>query len=130
MYCEYSTKLEVDENGRNYLNCTIINDICPYIRYCPTIRNIKNIDNYKDCKNYKEQERLLIMADNKNSVRFEKNGRLYVDLNNDEVVIVKNPYDYTPKSVELIKVKEEYFVKGFEPKPIKPMDKKNEEKRN
>ena len=54
----------------------------------------------------------------KGNVRFVKNGYLYVDVD-DFVVKIKNPYDYEPKNVDIIKVEGEYYIKGFAPNRIK-----------
>ena len=51
----------------------------------------------------------------KGNVRFVKNGYLYVDVD-DFVVKIKNPYDYEPNFVELVKYCGEYYIKNFVPK--------------
>lgn len=51
----------------------------------------------------------------KGNVRFIKNGFLYVDVN-DFVIKIKNPYDYEPNFVELVKYCGEYYIKNFVPK--------------
>ena len=55
------------------------------------------------------------MPKGKNKVRFELRGILYVDI--DEFTYeIKNPYDYVPQFVEVVKVENKYYIKGFEPK--------------
>lgn len=51
-----------------------------------------------------------------NKVRFEKDGNLYVEYKN-TVLIFKNPFDYVPDGVELVRVENELYIKGCEPKP-------------
>ena len=55
-------------------------------------------------------------------VLFESRGLLYVEYN-DNVFKFQNPFDYTPKSVDLVRVDNELYIKGFEPKPKKQEDK-------
>lgn len=52
------------------------------------------------------------------NIKFIKNEFLYVDIDGNTVKI-KNPYDYEPKNVEVIKVNGEYYIKGFVPKKNK-----------
>ena len=53
-----------------------------------------------------------------NKVKFEMRGVLYVDMG-DFVQEFKNPYDYVPEFVELVKVDGEQYIKGFAPKKKK-----------
>ena len=55
------------------------------------------------------------MSSNKNIVRFESKGKLYVEYNG-RVVKINNPYDYTPDGVEIVEVDGQIYIKGFEPK--------------
>ena len=43
-------------------------------------------------------------------VSYEKHGYLYVEVEN-QIVVVKNPYDYTPTFVLLEKANEDWAVK-------------------
>ena len=103
MNCKYSYTIKADSYGRHYLYCNIDNSICPYIRYCTTIKDIKNTDRYRCDKKEKEM---------KNNVRFEKGGYLYIDLNDElgQVIKLKNPYESIPTNVELLVIKDEYFI--------------------
>lgn len=48
-------------------------------------------------------------------VRFESKGKLYVEYN-DRVIKIANPFDYVPEAIELVRVENELYIKGFEPK--------------
>lgn len=64
-------------------------------------------------------------------VRFEKGGKLYVEMD-DMVVVVDNVYEYTPETVDIKEVDGIYYIDGFEPKKnkkkIKSVNKKNSDK--
>ena len=68
-----------------------------------------------------------MMPTNSNKVRFIKNNKLFVEVN-DFVVEIANPFDYEPEYVALVNVDGEYFVKGYEPqKTIAKSYKKDKE---
>ena len=60
----------------------------------------------------------LTLKTNEYKVRFCIRNTLFVEIDNGVIEIV-NPYDYNPKTVELVKVLGTYYVKGFEPKKKK-----------
>lgn len=59
------------------------------------------------------------MSNGQYKVLFEKRGLLYVELDSNTVIQVKNQLQTVPQSVNLIKIKDEYYIKGFEPKKSK-----------
>lgn len=60
-------------------------------------------------------------------VLFESKGLLYVEYN-DNVFKFANPFDEVPKSVELVRVENELYIKGYEPKVEPKVEKKEEVK--
>lgn len=74
------------------------------MRKCSQKREWIPLDSMNECK--------LRSDILKGNVRFIKNGYLYVDVDN-FVVKIKNPYDYEPKNVEIVKRYGQYYVKGF-----------------
>lgn len=119
MNCKYSIKEEENENGRHYLTCTVTNERCHAIRYCSKVRDIINTDNFeKYCNIYKNKGDALYMKEGKNKVVLEKNGMLYVQVDEKTVQKIKNPFDYIPKGVDAIKSKTtgKYYIKGYFPK--------------
>ncbi|MDD4804718.1 MAG: hypothetical protein PHN69_06165 [Candidatus Pacebacteria bacterium] len=64
-----------------------------------------------------KDKKVIKIPNNANRVRFEKRNQLYVEYKN-MVVTVQNPYDYVPEFVYLVKIKEDFYIKGFEPKKI------------
>lgn len=116
--CKYSYK-GLDSN---YLYCNISHSICPLVRYCSDVDSVISIDNYNiSCKYYKNEEEKFLQKEGNNKVRFIKSGLLYTELNDqiNQIVKVENPYDYEPKYIDLIKVNNNYYVKGFEPQEPK-----------
>lgn len=62
------------------------------------------------------------MSNGQYKVLFEKRGLLYVELDSNTVIKLKNQLQTVPQSVDLIKVKDEYYIKGFEPNTIKDIE--------
>ena len=60
-------------------------------------------------------------------VLFESKGLLYVEYNNNVFKFV-NPFDEVPSGVELVRVKNELYIKGCEPKVESKVEKKKEVK--
>lgn len=126
MNCKYATYSDdLDSVGRQYLYCRIMKDTCPLVRYCDKVNKLINNDFYENCRYY-------IMENGKvkkgfSRVRFEKHGKLYVEVEN-TVVTFDNPYDEVPKEVEIIKVNNTYYIKGTEPKEVKKSQPKKKEK--
>lgn len=112
MNCKYSYYKSANCNCIKMLACDLINDLCPHAR---KIENQwTNSSSYKSCKEYG-------MSKNGNRVRFVKGSKLYVENYNEEgnvdsIEVIDNPYDYEPQFVEIKKVKDKFYVKGFEPK--------------
>lgn len=119
MFCKYSIKdTQPDNFGWNKLYCTITNEMCPYQYRCDKISNWRNNDNLdKRCTVYKHEGDKEYMTQGQYKVLYEKRGLLYVELDYDTSITVSNPYGTeVPKGVDLIKIKDAYYVKGFEPK--------------
>lgn len=119
MFCKYSfTNATTDTVGRHPIYCKLTNNTqCPLIRYCSIVGDFINIDNIdKNCTIYLKGEDLINMKNGELRVLFVKRGNLYVELDKDTVIAIANPYNYEPKYVEVVMVKNEYYVKGFEPK--------------
>lgn len=74
--------------------------ICPYVRRCTQHQIWKPLDYMAQCP--------VRFAKNGN-VQFERHGYLYVEQDN-QVIKVKNPYNYIPENVELRKYKGNYKV--------------------
>lgn len=119
MDCKYSYRGEVDGLNRSMVYCNKTNQTCTSIRYCHTMSNYKMVDNYEDkciaIRNVKRDE--YMKKGMTNRVVFEKNGILTIEiLDINQAREIKNPYDYVPEYVELVNIKGEYHIKGFEPK--------------
>lgn len=75
------------------------------------------LDSMDSCtRRAKEKEVSTLMA-NEHRVEFESKGKLYINING-QIKRIPNPFDYSPKKVELVNVDNEWYIKGYEPKPI------------
>lgn len=119
MFCKYSIEdIKLDNMGWNKRICTILNEICPFQYKCNQINNWRNYDNLeKKCTIYKKEREKEYMKQGKYKVLYENRGKLYIELDRETSIVVNNPFGKDiPKGVDLIKVDNEYFVDGFEPK--------------
>ena len=114
--CKYSNRVG------EFLKCSVLKDYCLATRRCPTKNNkVVNIDFFEErCKYYIAEESRKQMQKGLYKVLFAKRGRLYVEINEDCVQGVDVPKDFEYDGfVELVKVKDVYYIKGTEPKEIK-----------
>ena len=119
MFCKYSIEdIELDNLGWNKRICTILNEICPFQYKCNQINNWRNYDNLeKKCTIYNKEREKEYMKQGKYKVLYENRGKLYIELDSETSIVVPNPFkEDIPKGVDLVKVNDEYFVEGFEPK--------------
>lgn len=122
--CEYC------EKGEYYGFCTCIKsgEICPFMRRCNIEHTWLPIGSMNSCT-LRQPKGVVELKDGEYIVRFEKNGSLYIEVD-DYVICKKNPYDYVPTKVQMVKVDNEMYFKGFEPKVEKtePKTKKKNKK--
>ena len=118
MSCKYAEReSNSDSSGWYRLYCKIINDICPFQYRCYEISNWKNQDNLdKKCVYYKNEEDKSYMKQGEYKVLYEKRGMLYIELNHDTSIRIPNPFNNVPSGVDVVKIKDEYYIKGYEPK--------------
>lgn len=91
--CEYISLA----NGK----CYITKEQCPYAYFCNKIQSYKILQSMpKNCK----QKQLANIPSNSYQVCFERNGKLYIDVEG-FIEIIKNPFDYTPLFVKMTKLK-------------------------
>lgn len=108
MLCEYCKIGEYE----GFCYCNKTNNLCPFVRRCVTEHRWKPLDSMDKCKERKDE---VIVPKGMNRVRFELYGELYVEVG-DFVYAIKNPYDYTPDFVKIVKVNGVWYIEGFEPK--------------
>ena len=119
MFCKYSIEdIKLDNLGWNKRICTILNEICPFQYKCNQINNWRNYDNLeKKCTIYNKEREKEYMKQGKYKVLYENRGKLYIEFDSETSIVVPNPFkEDIPKGVDLVKVDNEYFVDGFEPK--------------
>lgn len=111
--CEYCEK----GSYHGFCTCLKSGDICPFMRRCGIEHTWLPIDSMNSCS-LRQPERVIELKNGEYKVRFEKGGDLYIEVG--DIVIQKaNPYDYIPEKVELVRVDNEMYFKGFEPKEKK-----------
>ena len=115
--CEYC------EKGSYYGFCVCIknNEICPFMRRCNIEHEWLPIDSMNTCS-LREPKGVIELNKNEYKVRFEKDGYLYIEMG-DMVIQKRNPYDYVPNKVEMVKIDNELYFKGFEPRGLKEQTK-------
>lgn len=109
MDCKYSFK---DENNK-YLNCKLTGQFCPLIRYCGDLGKFISVEKHKEiCRYYIDAEDTEEQKNGTNKVRFEKDGFLFIELNDKDRQVrkFKNPYRYVPKYVNLIMIDGQYLI--------------------
>ena len=81
--------------------CKISKDVCPYLYFCNKTQVYKESvvmpNNCKIAENFN-------VPKNCYKVCLERRGNLYIDVKGN-VIIIKNPFDYTPAYVQLSKLK-------------------------
>ena len=120
--CEYC------EIGSYFGFCTCIksHEACPFMRRCNVEHKWLPIDSMDVCR-LRQPERSIELKENEYKVRFEKDGDLYIEIE-DYVIQKKNPFDYIPDKVEMVRVDNEMYFKGFEPKKEEKAEKKSTKK--
>lgn len=87
-------------------------NVCPYVYWCNKIEDWKPLRNTQDtCK----LRTLVNIPDGSSKVRFEKKGKLYIDYNN-EVIVLDNPFPFIPQYVTLIIKNGNFYInkkKGY-----------------
>lgn len=119
--CKYSyIDTKANEAGYHNIICKESGDICLLVHYCPKINDLISNDNVDThCKIYKNTEDSDYMKEGKYKVVRVRRGNLYVQITIDDIRIIPNPFDYEPKGVDVVKVGDDYYIKGYEPKPKK-----------
>lgn len=93
-------------DNRDRVLCRKQNDkICPFVRWCNNANCWKPLQSQKICRLRTEYK----IPDGAFEVRFEKKGELYIETN-DSVVVLKNPFEFIPKYVTLVKKDNDYII--------------------
>ena len=119
--CKYSyTDTEANQAGYHNIICKETEDVCLFVHYCSKVNDLINNDNVDThCKIYKNAEDKDYMKEGKYKVVRARRGDLYVQITIDDIRIIRNPFDYEPSGVDVTEIDGEYYIKGYEPKPIK-----------
>lgn len=97
--------------------CMVANAPCPFMRRCNMEHRWLPLDSMNTCtRRIKEREVSMLMAD-EHRVEFESKGKLYINING-QMKRIPNPFDHSPKVVELVEVDGEWYIKGYEPEPV------------
>ena len=116
--CKYSIK----NNERRY--CTLHDGLCHLQYFCNKINAWRTHDTIgleKKCTFYRNKEDDKFMAYGKYKVLYSKRDLLCIELDSNTTTFVANPFDVDkiPLGVDLVKVGDKYYIKGYEPKVTK-----------
>lgn len=111
MICEYC--IVGDYFG--FCQCSQRGDICPFMRRCSLEHKWLPLATMDKCNVRLENNAMSRLMKDEYKVLFESKGMLYVEYN-DNVFKFSNPFDDVPEKVQLIKVDNELYIKGFESK--------------
>lgn len=75
------------------------------------------LDSMNGCTRKTRAKEVSVLMANEYRVEFESKGKLYINING-QMKRIPNPFDYTPKVVELVEVDRQWYIKGYEPKPV------------
>lgn len=87
-------------------------NICPFVRWCNVSDCWKPLPSQDTCRLKSE----YTVPEKASRVRFEKKGELYIEVENNMVITLKNPFDFVPKYITLYKTKNGYGInknKGY-----------------
>lgn len=111
MICEYC--IVGDYFG--FCQCEKSHNICPCMRRCSLERKWLPLATMGTCNIRLGNNTMLELRKDEYKVLFESKGMLYVEYG-DNVFKFTNPFDDVPKKVQLVRVDNELYIKGFEPK--------------
>lgn len=98
MNCKYC-KLSLEETPK----CEKLNDdCCPHVYFCDKKQTWKELNSMYTCSVKNRRD---------GNVQMERHGYLYVEVDS-QVIKVKNPYNYIPENVKIIKTNNGYKIKG------------------
>lgn len=102
---------KVDKEAK-FCICNLDNEICPFVRRCATWGTWLPLSAMERCgkKNLQEKGEDIELKKGETKVFKESHGKLYLIVNG-QTVRMQNPFDYIPKTVELIKKDGEYIIK-------------------
>ena len=75
------------------------------------------LDSMDTCARRTRANEVSRLMANEYRVEFESKGKLYINING-QMKRIPNPFDHTPKAVELGEVDRQWYIKGYEPKPV------------
>ena len=97
--------------------CKVANTHCPFMRRCNMEHKWLPLDSMNTCTRRTRANEVSRLMANEYRVEFESKGKLYVNING-QMKRIPNPFDHTPKAVELVEVDRQWYIKGYEPKPV------------
>lgn len=97
--------------------CKVANIHCPFMRRCNMEHKWLPLDSMNTCARRTKANEVSRLMANEHRVEFESKGKLYINING-QMKRIPNPFDHTPKAVELVEVDGQWYIKGYEPKPV------------
>lgn len=122
MLCEYCVVVAYTQP----CTCSKDGSICPFVRRCNIAHKWLPLGGMSTCslKNSQSQNKeVLNLKKGEYKVAYVQKNKLYIDMNGN-LIRMMNPYDYEPKTVELVKIDNELYIKEFAPQNKKTTLKK------
>lgn len=110
MICEYC----IVGDYLGFCQCSKSGDICPFMRRCNLEHKWLPLTTMDRCNIRLGNDTMFELKKDEYKVAFESKGMLYVEYG-DNVFKFKNPFDDVPQKVQLVRVDNELYIKGFEP---------------
>lgn len=108
--CPYAYYYKPESHYKELIYCKRTSNMCGYSRMCSKLNKVMP-NRMEVCT----LAQLKNIPTDSNRVRFEKRGKLYIEVEN-TVIALSNPYDHVPDYVYVVAVGGEWYLKGYEPK--------------
>lgn len=110
----------------SYCYCKKTKELCPFVRKCSNEHRWKPLDSMERCT-LRRKDDCITLRKGEYKVSIVSKGYLFVKVDDNTTIKIRNPFDSAPDKVELVKVGAEYYIKGYEPKIEKDFRKSKKE---
>lgn len=110
----------------SYCHCKKTKELCPFVRKCSNEHRWKPLDSMEKCT-LRRKDDFVQLRKGEYKVSIASKGYLFVKVDDNTTIKIRNPFDSAPEKVELVKVGAEYYIKGYEPRVEKSFKTKKKE---
>lgn len=110
----------------SYCHCKKTKELCPFVRKCSNEHRWKPLDSMEKCT-LRRKDDFVQLRKGEYKVSIASKGYLFVKVDDNTTIKIRNPFDSAPEKVELVKVGAEYYIKGYEPRAEKGFKTKKKE---